>query len=40
MTECKTGSIRGWVSMGGGKAEDRVKDGEYGHNALYTCMKI
>jgi hypothetical protein len=37
--ECKTGPVRGWILVGGGRGMKRVKEGKYGQCTLYTYMK-
>jgi hypothetical protein len=34
--EGKTGPFCGLVSVGGGRQKDRVKEGEYGGNIIYS----
>jgi hypothetical protein len=38
--EDKTGAPWVLVPVGGGEHKERVKEGEYGGNAMYSCMKM
>jgi hypothetical protein len=38
--EGKTGHVWGMTPVGGGRYKERVWEGEYGENIMYTCMKM
>jgi hypothetical protein len=38
--EGKTGSVWGLAPVGGGGYQERVWEGEYGGNIMYSCMKM
>jgi hypothetical protein len=38
--EGKTGLVWGLAPVGGGRYKERMWEGEYGRNILYSCMKM
>jgi hypothetical protein len=36
----KTGSVWRLVAVGGGGYKERVEEGEYGGNVMYSCIKM